>query len=117
MKRMPARPGKAWRTGRHRIPPSPAGPPPGPALAPVRVAQERDLGDGPRREGVQGGQRRRVVAARPARLLDDAAEAGEVDRLGHAWSGGDARQPFGDPAGPDASKMAWAFIARQFARG
>ena len=38
----------------------------------------------------------------------------EVDRLGHAWSGGAASQPFGDAAGPDASRMVWAFAAKQF---
>jgi poly(hydroxyalkanoate) depolymerase family esterase len=37
----------------------------------------------------------------------------EVDRLGHAWSGGLASQPFGDGQGPDASRMVWAFVARQ----
>ena len=40
----------------------------------------------------------------------------EVDRLGHAWSGGNARQPFADAAGPDASRMVWAFAKKQFAR-
>ena len=25
-------------------------------------------------------------------------------------------QPFGDAVGPDASRLAWAFIARQFAK-
>jgi len=34
--------------------------------------------------------------------------------LGHAWSGGAAKQPFSDALGPDASRMAWAFAARQF---
>lgn len=38
----------------------------------------------------------------------------EVGRLGHAWSGGAAKQPFSDGQGPDASRMAWAFAARQF---
>ncbi|MDM0079276.1 PHB depolymerase family esterase [Variovorax sp. J31P179] len=38
----------------------------------------------------------------------------EIDRLGHAWSGGAAGQPYSDGAGPDASRMAWAFAARQF---
>jgi poly(hydroxyalkanoate) depolymerase family esterase len=38
----------------------------------------------------------------------------EVDRLAHAWSGGAARQPYSDPQGPDASRMAWVFAARQF---
>jgi poly(hydroxyalkanoate) depolymerase family esterase len=39
----------------------------------------------------------------------------EIDRLGHAWSGGAARQAYGDPQGPDASRMVWAFAAKQFA--
>jgi poly(3-hydroxybutyrate) depolymerase len=39
----------------------------------------------------------------------------EVVGLGHAWSGGAARQPYSDPKGPDASRMIWAFLARQFA--
>ncbi|MDO9286722.1 MAG: PHB depolymerase family esterase [Aquabacterium sp.] len=36
-----------------------------------------------------------------------------VDRLGHAWSGGAASQPFSDARGPDASRLAWAFAAKQ----
>jgi poly(hydroxyalkanoate) depolymerase family esterase len=39
----------------------------------------------------------------------------EVDKLGHAWSGGAARHAFSDADGPDASRMLWAFAARQFA--
>ena len=38
----------------------------------------------------------------------------QVAGLGHAWSGGAARLPFSDAAGPDASKLVWAFVARQF---
>ncbi|RYY92207.1 MAG: PHB depolymerase family esterase [Comamonadaceae bacterium] len=38
----------------------------------------------------------------------------QVQGLGHAWSGGAASLPFSDAAGPDASKLAWAFVARQF---
>jgi poly(hydroxyalkanoate) depolymerase family esterase len=37
-----------------------------------------------------------------------------VAGLGHAWSGGAAGQPYGDARGPDASRMAWTFAARQF---
>lgn len=37
-----------------------------------------------------------------------------VDGLAHAWSGGAASKPFSDGKGPDASRMAWAFAARQF---
>lgn len=40
----------------------------------------------------------------------------EVQQLGHAWSGGAASQPYGDALGPDASRMVWAFAARQFGR-
>ena len=40
----------------------------------------------------------------------------EVPQLGHAWSGGAAGQPYGDAQGPDASRIAWAFAARQFGR-
>jgi poly(hydroxyalkanoate) depolymerase family esterase len=38
----------------------------------------------------------------------------EVARLGHAWSGGAVNQAFSDSQGPDASRMVWAFAARQF---
>lgn len=37
-----------------------------------------------------------------------------VGRLGHAWSGGAARQRFSDANGPDASRMVWRFAERQF---
>lgn len=40
----------------------------------------------------------------------------QVPALGHAWSGGAAGQAYGDPAGPDASRLIWAFAQRQFAR-
>ena len=38
----------------------------------------------------------------------------EIDRLGHAWSGGAASQPHSDAAGPDASRMLSAFALKQF---
>ncbi len=38
----------------------------------------------------------------------------EVQGLAHAWSGGAATQPFSDARGPDASRIVWAFAARQF---
>lgn len=40
----------------------------------------------------------------------------EVERLAHAWSGGAANEHFSDMKGPDASRMAWAFTAKQFSR-
>jgi hypothetical protein len=39
----------------------------------------------------------------------------EVRGLAHAWSGGAKGKAFGDELGPDASRLAWAFAARQFA--
>jgi len=37
-----------------------------------------------------------------------------VSRLAHAWSGGAANKPYSDGRGPDASRMVWAFVAKQF---
>ncbi len=38
----------------------------------------------------------------------------EVAGLGHAWSGGPPKLMFSDPAGPDATRLIWAFAAKQF---
>ncbi|CAN5697083.1 hypothetical protein BH11PSE7_BH11PSE7_16550 [soil metagenome] len=46
-------------------------------------------------------------AATPATLV-------EVATMGHAWSGGLASQAYSDGAGPDASRMVWAFASKQF---
>ena len=48
----------------------------------------------------------------PGRLV---ATLCEVSGLGHAWSGGAAGQSYSDPKGPDASRMIWSFVAKQFA--
>ena len=48
----------------------------------------------------------------PGRLV---ATLCEISGLGHAWSGGAPSQPFSDPKGPDASRMIWSFMAKQFA--
>jgi len=37
-----------------------------------------------------------------------------VQGLGHGWSGGAPGQSYSDAKGPDASRMIWAFIAKQF---
>lgn len=40
----------------------------------------------------------------------------EVAGMAHAWSGGVGHQAYTDPAGPDASALIWAFMARQWLR-
>ena len=77
------------------------------------------------REGAQAGAPRTVQrgARYPATITDYrtrdrlVATLCEVNGLGHAWSGGAAGQAYSDPKGPDASRMIWAFVARQFALG
>ncbi|MEO8807748.1 MAG: PHB depolymerase family esterase [Burkholderiaceae bacterium] len=65
---------------------------------------------------VQRGQRHAMLVTDFKRRGRTAATLVEVESLGHAWSGGAARQPFSDPRGPDASRMIWAFASRQFER-
>ncbi|MDM7944224.1 MAG: hypothetical protein QUV35_16495 [Hydrogenophaga sp.] len=38
----------------------------------------------------------------------------DVAQLGHAWSGGAPNQPYSDAQGPDASRMVWTFVSKQF---
>ena len=38
----------------------------------------------------------------------------EIERLGHAWSGGLKSVAYSDPAGPDATRLVWAFAEKQF---
>jgi poly(hydroxyalkanoate) depolymerase family esterase len=68
---------------------------------------------GPARR-VQRGQRHAMSITDFKRQGSTVATLVAVDRLAHAWSGGAASTPFGDGQGPDASRMAWAFAARQF---
>lgn len=48
------------------------------------------------------------------RKLAPVATLVTVAGLGHAWSGGAAGKDHSDPRGPDASRMAWVFAAKQF---
>ena len=64
---------------------------------------------------------RRACGNRYATTITDYKAAGRlvashclVSGLGHAWSGGGAGQANSDPGGPNASRMVWAFVARQF---
>ena len=65
---------------------------------------------------VQRGMRRAMTVTDFKRRGQTVATLCLVDGLGHAWSGGAASQRFSDAAGPDASRMVWAFAARQFER-
>jgi poly(hydroxyalkanoate) depolymerase family esterase len=63
---------------------------------------------------VQRGKRHPMTVTNFKRKGSTVATLVEVGRLGHAWSGGAAKQPFSDARGPDASRMVWAFAAKQF---
>ena len=63
---------------------------------------------------VQRGQRRPMQVTDFKRRGSTVATLVAVEGLAHAWSGGAAGQPFSDGQGPDASRMAWAFAARQW---
>ena len=63
---------------------------------------------------VQRGKRYPMTVTDYKRRGSTVATLVEVDRLGHAWSGGAAKQAFSDGQGPDASRMVWAFAAKQF---
>ena len=55
-----------------------------------------------------------IVDYRNARRL--VATYCRIDGLGHAWSGGAPGHLYSDPKGPDASRLIWSFVAKQFAR-
>lgn len=72
--------------------------------------------------GAQAGVPRQVQRGQrhPMQITDygvaghTAATLVEIAGLGHAWSGGAASQAYGDPRGPDASRLLWAFVRRQW---
>jgi hypothetical protein len=68
---------------------------------------------GPARE-LRRGKRYPMRVTQFKRAREVVATLVEVDRLGHAWSGGAARERFSDAQGPDASRMVWRFAERQF---
>jgi poly(hydroxyalkanoate) depolymerase family esterase len=74
------------------------------------------------REGASVGPTRSVQRGKryPAQVTDYrrrgrlVASVCLIQGLGHAWSGGAAGLPYSDARGPDASRMAWSFIHKQF---
>jgi poly(hydroxyalkanoate) depolymerase family esterase len=63
---------------------------------------------------VQRGKRHGMTVTDFDCLGRTVATLASVSGLAHAWSGGAADQPFSDARGPDASRMAWVFAAKQF---
>jgi poly(hydroxyalkanoate) depolymerase family esterase len=63
---------------------------------------------------VQRGQRHAMRVVDFKRRGAMVASLVEIERLGHAWSGGAAGEPFSDAAGPDVSRLVWAFASKQF---
>ena len=68
---------------------------------------------GPARN-VQRGQRYAMTVADFKRRGRLAVSRVQVAGLGHAWSGGLSSLPYGDSQGPDASRLGWAFVNKQF---
>ena len=64
---------------------------------------------------VQRGRRHAMKVTEYKRQGMTIATLVQVAGLGHSWSGGGANERFSDAQGPDASRMVWAFAARQFA--
>jgi poly(hydroxyalkanoate) depolymerase family esterase len=64
--------------------------------------------------GLQRGQRYPATITDYRQRGQTVATLVEVTGLGHGWSGGAVGQAHGDARGPDASRMVWAFAARQF---
>jgi poly(hydroxyalkanoate) depolymerase family esterase len=64
--------------------------------------------------GVQRGMRYAMNVTDFKHKGSTVATFAAVERLGHAWSGGAAKESFSDAKGPDASRMVWAFAARHF---
>jgi poly(hydroxyalkanoate) depolymerase family esterase len=86
-------------------------------LAATQVwAQAAGAKAGPARS-VQRGKRYPMSVTDFKRKGSTVATLVAVSGLAHAWSGGAASQAFSDGQGPDASRMAWAFAAKQFPAG
>ncbi|WP_431510182.1 extracellular catalytic domain type 1 short-chain-length polyhydroxyalkanoate depolymerase [Variovorax sp. DAIF25] len=63
---------------------------------------------------VQRGKRRPMRVTDFKRKGRTVVSLCEITGLGHAWSGGASKLMFSDAAGPDATRMAWAFAMAQF---
>jgi poly(hydroxyalkanoate) depolymerase family esterase len=74
---------------------------------------------GPGDESLAGAHERRLSGNGRSYVQRDFSRAGAVlireivvEGLAHAWSGGDARHPFNDAAGPSATELIWDFTSQ-----
>lgn len=112
--------------------PRPAGGPPLPPLLVIQGSRDHVVASANGRDAAQrwadqadakaGVPRQRQRGKRHAATLTDyrcrgrlASTLCEIEKLGHAWSGGAAGRAYSDPEGPDASRMIWTFVSKQFA--
>jgi poly(hydroxyalkanoate) depolymerase family esterase len=84
-------------------------------LAAVRIWADAGQALPGRRRTLQRGKRYPMVVTDFSRGRSLVATLVEVRDLAHAWSGGARGRAYGDELGPDASRLAWAFAAKQFA--
>ena len=68
------------------------------------------------RRSLQRGKRYPMDVTDFKRGRDVVATYVEIGGLAHAWSGGAKGEPYSDALGPDASRLAWGFAARQFGK-
>ena len=85
------------------------------ARAAVRIWADAAQAKAGRPRTLQRGQRHPMIVTDYAGGRRVVATLVEIGRLAHAWSGGAKGQPYSDAMGPDASRLVWAFAARQFA--
>ena len=83
-------------------------------LAAVQIWAEAAGARSMKGRSVQRGQRYTTEVTDFKKGRNTVATLVEVGKLGHAWSGGAAKEAFTDVQGPDASRMVWAFAAKQF---
>lgn len=87
----------------------------GPAAAQLWADAGGALARPPRRQ--QRGQRHATDTTDYRQGTRLVAQLVAVQGLGHAWSGGAASQAFSDSLGPDAARLAWAFVQKVWAQG
>ena len=75
--------------------------------------------EGPGGESLAGPHERRISGNGRSYMQRDYSRTGSVlireiviEGLAHAWSGGDARHPFNDAAGPSATQLIWDFVSQ-----